>query len=283
MNTLTKPTVEMRTVGPEEARELLERNAHNRHLRVRLVEQFKGAMIRGEWVFNGDAIRVSEDGDLLDGQHRLAAIEAADLPQEMMIISGLPRAVQETMDSGAKRTFGDVLKLRGETDVNRLAAIVRIVSFYESRQTFRIPLVPPTAQELLGVLARHPGVRSANVQVRPTTSNTRFASGPAGACYYLFSLVDPADAEIFFTRLAMGTELKREDPIHALRRQFTNPTLGRNFMPSYIQGALAIKAFNFWRRGDSVRHLVWRPGGGSAEKFPVIDDLHLGHSNGSVA
>jgi hypothetical protein len=186
------------------------------------------------------------------------------------------------MDSGAKRTFGDVLKLRGETDVNRLAAIVRIVSFYESRQTFRIPLVPPTAQELLGVLARHPGVRSANVQVRPTTSNTRFASGPAGACYYLFSLVDPADAEISSRGGdGHGTQARGPDPCAAAAVH--EPDAGSELHAFLHPGALAIKAFNFWRRGDSVRHLVWRPGGGSAEKFPVIDDLHLGHSNGSVA
>jgi hypothetical protein len=42
-----------------------------------------------------------------------------------------------------------------------------------------------------------------------------------------------------------------------------------------MQAALAIKAFNYWRRGEPVSHLVWRPGGGTAEKFPTIDGLEL--------
>jgi hypothetical protein len=283
MTTLTKPTVEMLTIGPEEARRLLDSNAHNRRLRIHQVEQIKGAMIRGEWVFNGDAIRISEDGDLLDGQHRLAAIEATGLPQEMMVISGLPRTAQETMDAGAKRNCADVLRLRGETDVNRLAAVLRIVQHYETRKTFRPPVVQSTTQELLATLERHPGTREALVATRPVLRNTQFAGGPAGACYYLFSLVDPVDTEVFFTHLAMGTDLTSEDPIRALRRQFTNPRPVGNRVPGYIQGALTIKAFNYWRRGESVRLLQWRPGGATAEKFPVIDGLDLGHSNGEAA
>lgn len=163
---------EISEISPDLARDLLAKNPHNRNLRVRRVEQLAGAMTRGEWVFNGDAIRIADSGMLLDGQHRLAAI-----------------------------------------------------------------------------------VRS--------------------AAYYFFSLVDPTDAELFITRLAMGTDLGELSPIHALRRQLTMPR-GTRTMPMAIQGALTIKAWNYWRAGDTVKHLVWRPGGGTAEKFPMIDGLDLG-------
>lgn len=266
---------EISEISPDLARDLLAKNPHNRNLRVRRVEQLAGAMTRGEWVFNGDAIRIADSGMLLDGQHRLAAIVRSGIPQTMLVVSGLPAITQETMDSGAKRSAGDILKLRGEKDVNRLAAITRIVLSYEQRQTFRNPQVMPTTQEVVATLDRHPGIRGAVVQIRPLLSNVRCASGPMGAAYYFFSLVDPTDAELFITRLAMGTDLGELSPIHALRRQLTMPR-GTRTMPMAIQGALTIKAWNYWRAGDTVKHLVWRPGGGTAEKFPMIDGLDLG-------
>lgn len=265
---------EIRDISPVEAQELLAANTHNRNLRKRRVEGLAKAMKDGEWVFNGDAIRIGESGRLLDGQHRLAAVISSGTTQQFLIISGLPDAAQETIDTGAKRTVADALKLRGETDVNRLAAIIRLVHLYETQKSFRAPVLQPTAQQLLNCLDRHPGLRAANAAVRPVQKNMRFASGPSGACHYLFSLVDPAETDVFFTRLSMGAELAARSPITALRRRFTQPSNTRH-IPSHFQGALCIKAFNMWRLGEETDHIRYAPGGSLAEKFPTVDGLEL--------
>jgi hypothetical protein len=269
------PTVEIATISPADAKQILEYNVNNRNLRPGRVEQFVGAMRRGEWVFNGDAIRIAKSGRLLDGQHRLVAVAQSGVPQRFVKITGLDDVTQETMDAGAKRTLADILKLRGEKDVNRLASIIRNVFLYETTESFRPPHIVPTAQELLACLGRHPSVRESIPATRPVLNNTQFAGAPAGACHYLFSLVDAVDTEIFFTRFALGTDLTPKDPIYALRRLLLAPRPGRATIASYMQAALAIKAFNYWRRGEPVSHLVWRPGGGTAEKFPTIDGLEL--------
>lgn len=265
---------EIREIGPAEAQELLGTNTHNRNLRRARIDQLANAMRNGEWMFNGDAIRIGESGRLLDGQHRLAALIASETSQQFLVIVGLPDSAQETIDVGAKRTVGDAMRLRGEVDVNRLAAITRMVLFYEMGKTMKSPHVAPSTQQVLACLDRHPGIRSANAAVRPIQKNTRFASGPSGACYYLFSLIDQAETDVFFSRLAMGAELKERSPIRALRRRFTAPG-NTNRIPSHFQGALCIKAWNMWRLGEETDHIRYAPGGSLAEKFPTIDGLDL--------
>lgn len=266
---------EIREISPAEAQEMLDANTHNRKLRASRVDSLAFAMINGEWTFNGDAIRIGESGRLLDGQHRLAALIQSETTQQFLVISGLPDATQETMDTGAKRTVADMMKLRGETDVNRLAAATRLVLLYETLGTMRNPKIQATPQQVLACLDRHPGIRAANAAVRPVQKNMRFATGPSASCYYLMSLVDPAETEVFFTRLGQGTELAPRSPIHALRRRFTAPSNAHS-IPSHFQAALCIKAWNMWRLGEETDHIRYKPGGTLAEKFPKIDGLVLG-------
>jgi hypothetical protein len=268
-------STEDRIVTPEEATDLLRRNTRNRRLRPALVGKLAGAMRRGEWRFNGDSIRISEDDELLDGQHRLAAVAETGIPQRFLVVTGLPSETQETMDAGAKRTMADTLKLRGEQNVNRLAAALRLVFLYETQDSFRPPNISPTTQELLACFERNPGVAEAVSGINPVIANTYLASGPVSACAHLFRRVDVADAEVFFTRLAQGTELTPEDPIYLLRRMFAQRRPAGSRIPPYIQGALLIKAWNLWRRGEGARLLAFRPGGSTPERFPLVEGLEL--------
>jgi hypothetical protein len=265
---------EIREISPLEAQTILGSNTHNRGLVKKRVQQLAAAMQNGEWLFNGDAIRIGESGRLLDGQHRLAALIASETSQQFLVISGLPDSTQETMDSGAKRTVADSMRLRGEKDVNRLAAAVRMVLIFEKYGTMRTPPLAPTTQQVLAYLDRHPGIRESSAAVRTIQKNIRFASGPSGACHYLMSLVDPAETDVFFTRLAQGSELSQRSPIHALRRRLTAPN-NAHHPPSHFQAALCIKAWTMWRLGEETDHIRYAPGGGTAEKFPQVNGLDI--------
>lgn len=279
MTAIVEPEVAMPTIieiGPEDAEKLLKRNTRNRRLRDALVNQYAGAMERGEWIYNGDPIRVAEDGTILDGQHRLVAVVRSGKPQQFLVVDGLPYEAQDTMDMGAKRSVGDILKFRGEKDVNRLAAIARLVLQYELTGSFKTQTTKPlTAAQIVGTVDRHPGVRDAVIAVRPAVNNLRASSAAYGASYFLFSRVDPVDAEAFHVTLVHGAELSPTSPIFAARRIFTNPRVSGFRFPAVYQGAILIKAWNLWRNGDEVKHIRWRAGGSLAEKFPTVDGLEL--------
>ncbi|HEY2041129.1 MAG TPA: hypothetical protein VGH11_00540 [Jatrophihabitans sp.] len=69
------------------AAELLEANTTNRPLSMPVVRGFAEAMGRGEWLVTHQGIAFDVNGVLVDGQHRLAAIIAADVPIELTVFT----------------------------------------------------------------------------------------------------------------------------------------------------------------------------------------------------
>lgn len=110
---------------PEWAQELLAHNTHNRTLRKNLVDAYARDMQAGRWRYNGETIKINETQVIDDGQHRLLACVKSGCSFEVLLVTGLPVGTQETMDAGAKRTFADVLRLRGEHNYGALACCGR--------------------------------------------------------------------------------------------------------------------------------------------------------------
>jgi len=76
------------TITPELARELLSRSGQpSRALSQAHIERLAAALRSGEWKYNGDTIKISENHEVLDGQHRLWAIVKANRAIETTILS----------------------------------------------------------------------------------------------------------------------------------------------------------------------------------------------------
>jgi hypothetical protein len=65
-------TVKLETITPEQAAIWLTRNRRNRPIRRTRVARYADAMRRGHWRVNGEAVIFDSEGNLLNGQHRLA-------------------------------------------------------------------------------------------------------------------------------------------------------------------------------------------------------------------
>jgi len=76
---------------PEKAMEMLDRNKNNRPLSDSHVQRIAGQIRAGKWIFNGDTIKISDDGEVVDGQHRLWACIESKKPIETVIVYGVPR------------------------------------------------------------------------------------------------------------------------------------------------------------------------------------------------
>ena len=102
------------SISPEYASQLLECNTHNRPLNINRAKKIADAILRGEWQLNGDAIRLSKSGVLLDGQHRLKAIDISGVQVQSILITGLDDDVFNTIDTNANtRTSSDIRYLDG--------------------------------------------------------------------------------------------------------------------------------------------------------------------------
>ena len=160
----TNVTVEWTSYTADKAKVLLRKNVHNRNIRRHVVEAYARDMAQGNWQPTGEAVKVSNDGILLDGQHRLAAVIYAcenlglDKPVTMLTIRGLPTATQDVMDTGIARKASDALQLEGVTHASATAAAVKVLIRLERGTIFdhspgasRV-----THAEILDWLAEHP-------------------------------------------------------------------------------------------------------------------------------
>lgn len=260
--------VETVTVTPAIAHDWLGYNTHNRRVRDRVVNSYAADMKAGNWQWNGESIKFSATGALLDGQHRLAAVVLADVAVPMLVVRGLPAATQDTVDGGTKRKFSDVLQLRGETNYTTLASLIRRVALWETGVRRGGTNVMPTNAQLLQTLEKHPELRDA-AQVG---AHTAMGCGlPPSLCsfgYWLFAQIDDGDAVFFFERLHDGQNLTKGDPIYELRKAVEASKTVRGERNANYLNAIMIKAWNAYRAGNTVGVLRFTAGGANPEKFP---------------
>lgn len=260
--------VELIDVTPELAREWLGFNTHNRKLRERAVNAYAGDMRDGAWRWNGETIKFASDGALLDGQHRLAAIALAEITLPMLVVRGLPNETQETIDGGAKRTFADVLALRGESNTSALAAITRSVMLWETGVRRSAGARATTNAQLLKTLEKYAWLRDVARDSCQVSRDCGLPPSIVGLCWWLFQQLDDEDAEFFFRRLADGQNLAEANPIYELRRTIRASQTVRGERSATFLTAITIKAWNAYRDGAKVRVLTYRPGGANPERFP---------------
>jgi hypothetical protein len=265
------PRYELVDITPALAKEWLDRNSHNRNIRERVVNGYAADMLAGNWVEDGQSIKFSADGVLLDGQHRLSAIVQSGMTVHMLVVTNLAASTQDTMDTGAKRSLADVLKLHGEEHYVTLAAALLRVHVWKQGARKNIKQsgnARPTHRQLLSVLDGHPELRR-SVQIGSRVRDSvRISGGTVALCHWLFNRIDQGDCAFFFARIADGAGLVPGDPVYALRRAIDNLAKASGRPDEAFVTALVIKAWNFYRAGQDIQLLAYRPGGAHPEPYP---------------
>ncbi len=238
----------------------LDRNVHNRPIRKNKVVNSARDMQANNWALNGEAIKFAVDGVLLDGQHRLLAIVAADVPVQMLVVTGLANDTQTTMDSGVKRTTGDALGLEGEKNSQMLAAILKKIWMWEQGDhKFSANYTPSTA-ECAALLAERPEIhRSVEVAIQVRSTFRAMPPSVTGTAHYVLSRVALDDAVWFFARVGDGALSEPGHPILALRARVTNEALSGAAIQQHQRMAYLIRAWNAVREGRSLARIQQGP------------------------
>lgn len=129
---------EVVTITPNQAQQIIETaNIDNRRIRENNVKWLSEQMIKNEWMLTHQGIAFSENGKLLDGQHRLLAVIKANKPVSFMVTSGLPEDSFKVIDCGERRSLADLTHIDKKTvEVLRLAAsAVRSPDFNNNKAT----------------------------------------------------------------------------------------------------------------------------------------------------
>lgn len=108
----------------------------NRDVDEKNVTYCSEEMKDANWMFTGDAVRVTTNGNLIDGQHRLWAIWESGVTQQVVIVTGLEEKVFTLIDIGKKRSARDVVSIRDYkgNSVALAYAIKNILLFEKSRR-----------------------------------------------------------------------------------------------------------------------------------------------------
>lgn len=111
-------------VTPELAAELLELNTKGqRRMSDLAVEKYATDMLVDAWVFNGAAVLITDENELIDGQHRLKAIIDSGEPQILLLVRGVSKDAMETVDTNRRRSYADMLYMKGYKNHATVAGI----------------------------------------------------------------------------------------------------------------------------------------------------------------
>lgn len=257
---------------PEMATQLLEHNTHNRPIQDQHVKRIAGQIVAGKWKYNGDTIKVSVDGGVLDGQHRLWAVVESKIPIETVIVHGIEREAFSTIDTLRRpRSGADVLALNG---VNRYRAatssalqwLIRwqrgsIENYRDAKSRVENSDVELAYHENASMERAIERVQCVKGLVNPSL---------LGFFYFVLANRSPELAERMVNTLANPAGVAINDPFFRLRMYFNSD---RTRKDPIVTIALMIKAANAAFYGREVKNLNWISQGQKPEPFPKLEVL----------
>jgi hypothetical protein len=111
---------------PMRAALFLTNNRNNRAINKAHVEKLAAAMRAGDWALNGETIKISKSGRLLDGQHRCAAVVKSGATIQALVVFDCDDNAFKTIDKGRARLNSDSLSVLGYSHGGRLSACVNL-------------------------------------------------------------------------------------------------------------------------------------------------------------
>jgi len=264
---------------PEEAVRLLEHNTLNRPLNDQHVKRLAAQIIEGKWRFNGDTIKFSVNGDILDGQHRLWAVVESKIAIETIIVKGVEREAFATIDTLRKpRNGADVLALNGATKHRAItsAALQWLLRWQRGTlEKYQAPINRIENSDIEMAYINNPGMERAVSRVM----QLRGLANPSlvGFFYYILTNRSPELAERMVFTLENPAGVTINDPFFRLRMYFSSDKVKRKDPITTI--ALMIKAANAAYHNTEIRMLNWRNQGDRPEPLPKLEVISSSNTN----
>jgi hypothetical protein len=251
---------------PDMARLLLENNRMNRPLRESLVSGLKHKMTTGKWLNNYDAIIISSDGILLDGQHRLAACIAGNIEFVCDIRVMADKSHFPEINTGVSRTPGDTLNIAGYKNYNQLALAATYLFHYKNDSLLYKNKLP--REDILKIVKEYPDILDVSLTYAERAYHyTCLSKGVGMFLHYAFSEIDSDMANEFFNKFSTGENMEHGDPELAITRLLLNNKNSNKRYDKITLMAFIIKAWNARRKGKKLSVIRWEQ---KVEKFPSI-------------
>lgn len=278
-------------VTPQVAGYWLDNNhPNNRKAKLALISKMARDMGEGNWdEATGDTVKVTKDGLLADGSQRMRSVLrcAADerYPEfrgvRMTFAFGVSDNTIRVVDTGASRSFADVLQIEEAMNRTQVGAIVRrIFSWkqgnYVNNRGSSSAYADASMTELLQLYKSD--ISGFDASAARSVDLRRFGIGngtAGGTAHYVFSEVDKEATQRFFDGLVSGANLPSRSAIHVLRERLRRAEVKTDRMVHWMnpteQLYLYCRAWNAWRKDRPVEKLQLPDGRDvTNDKFPTL-------------
>lgn len=267
--------IEQIKMTPALATKLLQLNTRNRNLSQRRVAAYAAEMTAGNWLDDGAPIRIAVTGQLLDGQHRLAAIARAGRTIPLVVISDLDEGTQLVSDTGKPRSFADFLGIHGYPNNVALAAVTSMLWKWENGSLdYRGDWNKRPVANNHGLWElfqkRQTEIEIALKMAKQADRYVRMSRSVLAAGYVVFAGIEEEDADDFYAQLAH--QVMQDTAAAVLERTMNNRSTAaqaKGLVDQSWQAVFLIKAWNAYRNDQKISILRWTRGGKNREEFPI--------------
>lgn len=268
------------TITPDEAFEMVERTRRHyeklgrpenfRPINYTYVEEIAKQIGTEDWDVNGEAIKVTDEGIVIDGGHRLAACMLANRPIVTLVIYGVDDSM--TMDAGRPRTFAAYLRNMGVKRYNMVSTVVRHINCTDSSGGYDADLMwgwksPVSLMRIYKRLTKE--IMSAVDYV----ANHAGGGGAPRQCLIeptilvygcvMARRVDRTKADEFISKCITGLDITERSPVYQIRKRMQINLKATAKLRNYSVLCLLMKAWKMWLEGTPCDVLGYRDNEGA--------------------
>jgi hypothetical protein len=299
-------------------------NEANRPFRMGLAKRYALEILRGKWQTNGETIIFDWNGHLHQGQHRLGGLLQAEImrakdPEHWarygwtgpegknplvltsVVVTGVSPESADTIDTGQKRTGGDVLFRQHRFDktqfpkvadrkklTNDLAAAARLVWLRSQQMVVSdAPKFPHT--EMLDFVNEHKYIKTWVEDLYDRDGgverniSSRISRSTLAAFLYLYenSFEDEGEGELkasqFADDFARGSDLTKDDPVFVLREALIKVRNGQGAASGASRdaiNAMIVKAMLAHKEGRKITAVDLRVKKGEDPRLGGLDKAY---------
>lgn len=256
---------EKQKITPSVAEKLLKSNGNNRKARIGDVTKYATIMSNGDWDEDSpEAIIISENGDILNGQHRLMAIVKSKTTLNLWVGVDFPSSTFHCIDKGVKRSAGDDLTIMGikypQIIAGGIKSYLKIKAGYKNYQSTSITLYEKMITDTYSLKPEYWDAIAVRCQRYYKDFNQIISPAFIYGWLVALSELNEKDAEYFFDKLTTGIGINsKNDPVNMIRDFFIKSHADRHInKPSLTyQTAVFIKAWNGYRKKKQIMNLRW--------------------------
>lgn len=209
----------------------------------------------------GDTIKISKEGNVIDGQHRLSAIVRSGKTVSCAIARNVDSEVFEVLDTGKIRSGGDVLYMAGYKNTLSVSAAARTILLHKSGLNTR-PARGSSATTG-DITSNKKILEFVNENEEALMEAVNFGSNANKKCsflarseyavyFFIFSEKSPDDARLFLEKFVSGSNLEENSPILLLRRAMEKSATSHIKLTAYAKKYLIVRAWNAFRQKRKV-------------------------------